>query len=139
MTFGEEQPKTIRTPATSINLLLKDNSWKNLVVNVRPTITGTIQRVPVSFKIINILDDFDLADNPPNQCENCIIDILIGNDYYLEFMSEMKTDLANGLYLLKSSLGWILTGRTPVTENSAEIGLLISSSELPVSSTLENL
>ncbi|CAM1294859.1 Uncharacterised protein r2_g406 [Pycnogonum litorale] len=139
MTFGEEQPKTIRTPATSINLLLKDNSWINLVVNVRPTITGTIQRVPVSSKIINILDDFDLADNPPNQCENCIIDILIGNDYYLEFMSVMKTDLGNGLYLLKSSLGWILTGRTPVTENSAEIGLLISSSELPVSSTLENL
>ena len=44
------------------------------------------------------------------------MDVLIGNDYYLDIILSQKIEIQTGLYLLASKLGWMLTGRTSETE-----------------------
>ena len=51
------------------------------------------------------------------------MDLLVGNDYYTDIVSMKRTPISNGLYLLGSKFGWILSGRAQiedpdVTENS---------------------
>ena len=51
------------------------------------------------------------------------MDLLAGNDYYTDIVSMKRTPICNGLYLLGSKFGWILSGRAQiedpdVTENS---------------------
>ena len=48
----------------------------------------------------------------PNEREDATIDLLIGNDYYLDLILPQKVHIQPGLYMLGSKLGWILTGRT---------------------------
>ena len=47
------------------------------------------------------------------------MEILIGNDYYLDLISATKIELQQGLYLLHTQLGWILSGRTNETQQCA--------------------
>ena len=52
-----------------------------------PQISGEISRVPL--KLLDnslILQDYFLADPPPAQNENVVIDVLIGNDCYYEII-----------------------------------------------------
>ena len=44
--------------------------------------------------------------------ESSSVDILIGNDYYLDIIMSQRIEVQPGLYLLSSKLGWILTGRS---------------------------
>lgn len=60
----------------------------------------------------------ELADNIPSESESSTIELLIGNDYYLDLILSQKVEIQPGLYMLASKLGWILTGRT--TENRGE-------------------
>ena len=54
------------------------------------------------------------------------MDLLIGNDYYLDLILPQKIVIQKGLYMLGSKLGWILAGRTAETvENTAEPSMLI--------------
>ena len=51
------------------------------------------------------------------------IDLLVGNDYYADIVSMKGITICDGLYLLGSKFGWILSGRAQiedpdVTENS---------------------
>ena len=51
--------------------------------------------------------------------DSCKIDILIGNDFYLDIIQQEKKIEQPRLLLLKSKLGWILAG-TVQTEESVE-------------------
>ena len=44
--------------------------------------------------------------------ESSTIELLIGSDYYLDFILPQKVDVQPGLYLLASKLGWLPSGRT---------------------------
>ena len=58
------------------------------------------------------MKDIELADDIPLENECSTIDILIGNDYYLDLILSQRVEVQPGLYLLASKLGWIVTGRT---------------------------
>jgi len=87
-----------------------------ITVNIVPNITGVIQRKSVKIENKRRFDDFtkqlELADKIPEKDESDSIDLLIGNDYYLDIVIGHKIEVQKGLYLLSSKLGWILTGRT---------------------------
>ena len=51
-----------------------------------------------------------MADTIPSETETSTVELLIGNDCYLDIILSQK--IQPGLYLLASKLGWILTGRT---------------------------
>ena len=69
----------------------------------------------------------NLADSFPTEKETTTIELLIGNDYYLDFILPQRVEVQPGLYMLASKLGWILTGRTtePTADDTTEHSMLI--------------
>ena len=103
------------TGTSEILLLLKDGKLFKIKVNIVPRISGTISRVAVCVgKLKKVVNVFDVADSIPYEEESSTIDILLGNDYYLDLVmctGEQRKEVSPGLYLIPSKLGWILTGR----------------------------
>ena len=86
-----------------------------MTANVIPNITGPIQRRPFDTSCLKnreyLWKENALADTLPSECASSTIDILIGNDYYLDLILPQKVVIQPGLYMLGSKLGWILAGR----------------------------
>lgn len=120
ITFGSNKTKVIRTPSTKLDIKLKDGSVLQVTANIVPSITGTIHRnplaIPSSGNLNFLLKSLDMADTIPTESESTTIELLLGNDYYLDLVLPQRMEIQTGLYLLASKLGWILTGRT--SENS---------------------
>ncbi|MCG7879158.1 MAG: reverse transcriptase domain-containing protein [Candidatus Thiodiazotropha endolucinida] len=130
VTFGSVTPKVIKTASTKLNIQLKNGEEMKVVANIVPNITSAIHRKPVNISDMRSFDaltkNLNLADTVPTEPETDTIDLLIGNDYYLDIVMGHKIEVQPGLYLLSSKLGWILTGRTnEVEENVNDINMLI--------------
>ncbi|MCG8049164.1 MAG: hypothetical protein N0E48_26780, partial [Candidatus Thiodiazotropha endolucinida] len=65
-----------------------------------------------SQNIDHLVRSLDMADTIPSETESADVELLVGNDYYLDIILTQKIEVQPGLYLLASKLGWILTGRT---------------------------
>ncbi|KAH3855373.1 hypothetical protein DPMN_097940 [Dreissena polymorpha] len=84
-----------------------------ITANIVPTITGTTGRMPLEiyrkdlFK--SLTKHLDLADQIPSEAESGTIDLLIGNDFYLDIIQSERIQIEDGIYLLSSKLGWIVT------------------------------
>ncbi|XP_070546913.1 uncharacterized protein [Ptychodera flava] len=117
VTFGTQNSKVIKSPVTTLDICLRDGSVMTVTVNIVPQITGTLQRMPINTETFQNWDilwkDIPLADSLPQETETSTIELLIGNDYYLDLILPQRVEVQPGLHLLGSKLGWILTGRTP--------------------------
>ena len=127
-TFGSKAVKVIRNPTTKLDIKLRNNKYLTVCANIVPEITGTIHRKAVkltrSEQIVHLMNSLDMADNIPRESEYSSLELLIGNDYYLDIVLPQRVEVQPGLYLLGSKLGWILTGRTgenEIDQNSANI------------------
>ncbi|XP_060602882.1 uncharacterized protein LOC132755958, partial [Ruditapes philippinarum] len=82
----------------------------------------SIQRKPVSIsnneEFRSLIKNLTLADDIPTEEYTDSIDLLLGNDYYLDIVLGHKIEIQPGLYLLSSKLGWILSGRTSEIDDS---------------------
>ncbi|XP_045216847.2 uncharacterized protein LOC123566631 [Mercenaria mercenaria] len=130
VTFGSEKSQLIKTVSTKLKIKLKDGNDLIITANIVPTITGSIQRKPVNISDKNSFKDLvkslTLADTLPTETKNGSVELLIGNDYYLDIVLGHKIEVQKGLYLLSSKLGWILTGRSSeVDENVNDVNMLI--------------
>ena len=116
LTFGSAKPKPQKTPSTVLDIKLRNGSILKITANVIPSITGSVQRRPFDTKCLKnwkfLWTEGALADTIPNEQENTTIDLLVGNDYYLDFILPQKVEIQPGLYMLGSKVGWILAGRT---------------------------
>ena len=90
-------------------------------INIVHVISGELQRRPSkdlsSDSVKNIVSSVELADVIPRENETSPIELLIWNDYYLDFIHGEKIEIQPGLYLLASKLGWVLSGRTTDTKD----------------------
>ena len=78
---------------------------------------GDMQRLPFHLRYRFIIQKIvQLVDTLPQQTEFSTIDVLIGSDYYNEVMSSVKVEVQEGLYFIKSKLGWIISGNTKKKE-----------------------
>lgn len=130
VTFGSEKPKRTETRNTKLDMVLKDGSILTIGANVVPQIAESIQRRPVNLKTLDNWDylwnEFSLADDLPSERETSSVELLIGNDYYLDIILPQKMEVQPGLYMLGSKLGWILSGRTSeLVESTTEPSMLI--------------
>lgn len=132
VTFGSDKPKTVKT--SSANLCIKLNKGKcfDMVVNIVPVISGKVQRRKIDVSSMehlrHFVKDVELADTIPTENESTSIELLVGNDYYLDLILSQRIEVQPGLYLLASKLGWIVTGRTQEVEiRSTETSMLILS------------
>jgi hypothetical protein len=111
-TFGTRTRKTIQTPATKLNFILKDGTKMTINANVVPTISAGFYRTPIEVNIPEYINrKTEMADDLPQQAESSSIEILIGSDYYLDFTTSERITLCNGLYLVGSKFGWNFAGR----------------------------
>ena len=130
-TFGKSKPENIETQIVEIGIRLQSGFTMQLKASVVPNITEKMERQPVKNEIREKLRRFELADTIPTVTESTYIDLLVGNDYYADIVSMQRVTLYNGLYLLKSKLGWVLSGRTqeqPSRENERTMSMLTYSS-----------
>ncbi|CAC5423016.1 unnamed protein product [Mytilus coruscus] len=101
--FGENKPKTLRTTK----------------------ITGSILRRPLQMDVCEnmkyLCNSLQLADTLPSGSQTSTIEILVGNDYYLDIILPQKIEIQQGLYLLGSKVGWILTGRSQLISRDGHI------------------
>ena len=115
VTFGSSQSKVIKTHLTTVCLKLKNGEFMKIKASIVPVISGNIQRKTLDISSMSELDylvkSIDLADILPSKAESTTIDLLLGNDYYLDIVMSQKMEVLPGLYLLSSKLGWILAGR----------------------------
>ncbi|XP_053388626.1 uncharacterized protein LOC128551737 [Mercenaria mercenaria] len=131
ITFGSRNEKVIQTKSTKIDIKLQNGEYMTLTANIVPNITGTISRKAVRLKSQSKFDsltkDLILADNIPTHNETETLDLLIGNDYYLDIVQTEKIEVQQGLYLLATKFGWMLSGRTEVTDeyDSSDMNMLI--------------
>ena len=130
VTFGSEKPKTQKTTDTTVGIMLKGRSIMNINASVVPSITGSILRRPVQCKALqnweHLWNEENLADSFPTEKETTTTELLIGNDYYRNFILTQRVEVQPGLYMLASKLGWILTVRTTEpAEDTPEYNMLI--------------
>ena len=119
-TFGTNKPENVETRVVELGIKLKSGFTMNMIANVVPTITGKIQRLPITMKMRENLKNYELADLLPDERESTFIDLLVGNDYYADIVSLQRITLHEGLYLLQSKLGWILSGRVKECASARE-------------------
>ena len=132
VTFGSTTPKKVSTKYTTLNVKLKNGKYLQITVNIVPVISGELQRRPLkhlwSDHVQDIVGSVDLADVIPTESNSAPIELLIGNDYYLDIVHGEKITVQEGLYLLSSRLGWILSGRIQESyETENEPNMLILS------------
>ncbi|XP_053392330.1 uncharacterized protein LOC128555009 [Mercenaria mercenaria] len=132
VTFGSDKSKVIKTMSTKLNVRLKDGHDYTITANIVPTITGSIQRKPVRISdrdnFRSLIKNLSLADDIPTEEYTDSIELLLGNDYYLDIVLGHKIEIQPGLYLLSSKLDWILSGRTnEIDDNASDTNLLILS------------
>ncbi len=134
LTFGSEKPVILNTSTVEASISLKDGSVMPLRFDVVPQITGKLTRTNSE-----ILNCYNLKENWPSIMQNLAdslpeegdstsasIEVLIGNDYYWEMITGERIEISKGLYFVKSSLGWIVTGRTnEIIEKSNESCMLL--------------
>ena len=67
-------------------------------------VIGLSERKAINNKLIKeILQKYELAGTLASRFEKCEIDLLTGNNYYVEIVSVKRITLKDGLYLLSSS------------------------------------
>ena len=95
---------------------LRDGTILKLTANVIPTITGEMQRRPLNKRFLQnweyLWRDNVLVDALPTKIEKSTIDLLIGNDYYLDLILPQKEEI-HCLFV------WFLTTHQPLWVISA--------------------
>jgi len=141
VTFGSDKSKVIKTKSTTLDIRLQDGSLMTISANIVPNISGTIHRylVPVSRsgKFAELTRYLQMADTIPTDKESETLELLIGNDYYLDLINSEKIEVIQGLYLVSSKLGWILSGRARTSEiqKDDDISMLIMTHGTQISET----
>ena len=122
-TFAAAKPTTIKSPRVEVGLHLRYNTLLRITANAVPDVTGPLHRTAAP-ELSSLQQHLELADSlPPAGGENVVIDMLIGNDYYLDVVTNERLCIANSsVYLLSSKLGWILSGRSTGSHSSASTG-----------------
>jgi len=126
-TFGANKPKSITTKLVSIVLKSKEGNTFSIKASVVPQISGNIQRMPIQLNNqLALQRKYRFADTLPKTVESSTIGLLIGSDYYNEIMSSERIKIQEGLYVIQSKFGWMISGRTKFNEgNNQESTMLI--------------
>ena len=79
VTFGSTSPKIIKTKSAQLQLKQRDGTLMKITANIVPSITGTIQRQPVTFeskeRFKKMIEGFHLADTIPLEKESDTVQV----------------------------------------------------------------
>ena len=98
--FGCRDRKQQTLECTEVTVQLADGSKKTISVNVVPTLTSPILKLPVDTKAHPELHNFHLAGPLCDTEERVTIDILVGGDFYHDLVLPERVTFSDGLILL---------------------------------------
>ena len=111
-TLGSKKPKKVTTSLAELTIKTQKGNDILIKASIVPQITGLVQRIPINIsEQQNLKKTYNLGDTLSQQVQTSTLGLLIGNDYYHELIMGERTQIQDGLYLIKSKLGWILSGR----------------------------
>uniref|UniRef100_A0A8D9B6W8 Integrase catalytic domain-containing protein n=1 Tax=Cacopsylla melanoneura TaxID=428564 RepID=A0A8D9B6W8_9HEMI len=111
----------MRVYGTKVSLLDKANKVWDLHLSVTPTIVGEDKSEYFDMKMINNLaSTYTLADECFTSGIEQNYDILIGNDYYLQFVIGDRVQIQDNLFLLNTVFGHVFSGQLFVPRDSGD-------------------
>ena len=116
----------------------RDRGVQQVTATVIPTTTGNITTAPLSSDVrASLPADIRLADDETTTQPQAV-DILVGNDYFQDFILPERHQLRPGLHAVRTRLGWIVSGRTSAQPGASSptptLSLLVMSA-LPAAQT----
>ncbi|MCP3662859.1 MAG: DUF1759 domain-containing protein [Gammaproteobacteria bacterium] len=115
-TFGGKGPRQMPATIVEVEIRIQDGTFMKIPVYAVPIVMDPIYRFPVNIEELKLKMDGmkNLADIIPSNVERVPVDLLIGNDFYEEFMLPGgRIELDDGFFALPSKFGLILAGRIP--------------------------
>uniref|UniRef100_A0A8D8XZE8 Integrase catalytic domain-containing protein n=1 Tax=Cacopsylla melanoneura TaxID=428564 RepID=A0A8D8XZE8_9HEMI len=111
-TFGEKGPKAMNVFGARFCLVDKSGKSWEIDANVVPTIVGSVPQEACDVELMeNIAQRYELADTYLTHTGTQALDVLIGNDYYSDFILNGKIPVLDSLYLLDTVFGYVLSGK----------------------------
>ena len=123
-TFGSNNIKKMTAATAELTVHFLNGRHHVITATIVPTITGKIASTTLPAHVLrNVPPGWQLADNYSTCAgsEASTIDILLGNDFYHDFVNPHRHQLAPGLYLLDTNLGWMVSGRLTLTSADAQL------------------
>eukprot|EP00117_Sycon_ciliatum_P014471 scpid37562/ scgid14717/ len=114
--FGASQRTTQSLPQVEFHVQLLDGSAQSVQASVVPQICCPILKTPLDTQTHPSLERLPLAEPLTLTREHVEIDILVGTDFYYDFVLTDRTHFPDGLILLDTKLGFICTGKVPHSE-----------------------
>ncbi len=138
-TFGCIRAKRMPCGVADIKVLLNDGTTLIMDVYIVPDICERVRRAALGNDITSALEEYENADRIPFDTTFDQIDILVGITHYWYIVEGEKKEIAKGLHLVKSKLGWILSGRqVHGSTDEANMLSIINGREGPISDALSN-
>ena len=114
-TFGTQQEMVTKCSNAEIAFKLRNGTYYRVQTVIWPHkhLTKSMRRYKLNDEIIQNIQQYDLADNIPDKDERGDVDIILGNDYATELILFRRNPVkhTDGLYLMDSLFGWVLSGR----------------------------
>jgi len=136
-TFGSNEYRNMQSNTVNFNI-----ETQNGIINIYADTAPLIQEDIHVFEIEEFKRKFpqyanysfvDPANNEP-------IDILIGNDHLFEILDmTSQIEVQKGLFILKSSLGWLLGGRMEKSSNKRSTVMLATKKAIETLWTLDTI
>ena len=112
--FGDDHPVPVKAKQAMLDVVVSGKR-RTLSVTVVDKIADPVMKVPIPTKLLVRYSGLKMADTNPERREDREIDLLIGSDYYFDFVTGEKIQIDEGLYLIGSEFGWIVSGRLKTT------------------------
>lgn len=109
--FLDKTRKVVTYQMTELDVIGTDGFSIPVVANVVPQISCPVQIVPIDFEAQPYLRNVELAEPEIGQSKQVSVDVLIGSDYYYDFIGSDQIRCSNGLVLVSSKLGFVTSGR----------------------------
>ena len=130
--FGSRKGRPKQCEVVHLAVRTKHGGSQVLEVFVVPHICDPVtSEVTVScVKMYSHLSQLDLADVTPDKTMN--VDLLIGSDFYWEFVTGETIRGSEGPMAIKTILGWVLSGPVGVPEQERSAVSLVNAHTLQV-------
>ena len=126
--FGDQRRQSYKCAIVEIQFTQLDGTTGTLIARTLPNITSPVKQWPVSAQHDSILRTLPLAE-PLTATGRLPIDVLVGLDFYYEIVCDQRLQLADGLFLLQSSVGFLLTVQS--AQEADDTALVMSCEPVP--------
>uniref|UniRef100_A0A8D8LSF2 Integrase catalytic domain-containing protein n=1 Tax=Cacopsylla melanoneura TaxID=428564 RepID=A0A8D8LSF2_9HEMI len=138
-TFGALEPKRINAPEVTIKLVEDDKAYDLNLYVVPNIVSGSTKRTYDTEFLRKVNEQYPLADSFLLENKTQEFDILIGVDYYSNFILGEKVQIDSNLFLWNTTFGFVLSGTkgSDITcvEDSVTQSVLCTRSELCLDDT----